>query len=70
MKAIWVRKFTDYRNLALEEAPPPELGAGQVRVDVRATGVGFAVGLWVSGRYQRKPPLPFAPGTEVSGVIA
>jgi NADPH2:quinone reductase len=54
----------------LEEVPPPELGAGQVRIDVRATGVGFAVSLWVSGRYQRKPPLPFAPGTEVSGVIA
>ncbi|MBW1681306.1 MAG: NADPH:quinone oxidoreductase family protein [Deltaproteobacteria bacterium] len=69
MKAIWVREFTDYRNLALEDVAPPELHPGQVRIDVRATGVSFAVSLWVSGKYQRKPPLPFAPGTEAAGVI-
>lgn len=70
MKAIWVKAYTDFKNLTLEEVPEPQLGKGQVRIDVRATGASFALSLVVSGRYQRKPPLPFAPGTEVSGVVA
>ncbi|MBU2550713.1 MAG: NADPH:quinone oxidoreductase family protein [Proteobacteria bacterium] len=70
MKAVWVREYTDYQNLAVEDVPEPEIRPGHVRIDVRATGVSFAVSLWVSGRYQRRPPLPFAPGTEVAGVIA
>ena len=69
MKAVWVKEYTDFKNLTLEEVPEPLLGKGQVRIDVRATGASFAMSLVVSGRYQRKPPLPFAPGTEVSGVI-
>ncbi|MFH1243263.1 MAG: NADPH:quinone oxidoreductase family protein [Pseudomonadota bacterium] len=69
MRAVLVKEFTDFKNLTLEDVPPPQLDEGQVRLDVRATGVSFAVSLWVSGRYQVKPPLPFIPGTEVSGVI-
>ncbi len=69
MKAVWVKEYTDFKNLTLQEVPAPELKKGQVRIDVRATGASFAVSLVVSGRYQRKPPLPFAPGTEVSGII-
>jgi NADPH2:quinone reductase len=69
MKAVLVKAFTEYQNLTVEDIPPPELGPGHVRLGVRATGVGFAVSLWVSGRYQRKPPLPFVPGTEASGVV-
>jgi len=69
MRAVWVKEYTDFKNLVLEEVPAPELKERQVRIDVRATGTGFAVSLVVSGRYQRKPPLPFAPGTEVSGII-
>jgi NADPH2:quinone reductase len=70
MKAVWVKEFTDFKNLAIEDVPAPEIDKGQVRIDVRATGMSFAVSLVVSGRYQRKPPLPFVPGTEVGGVIA
>jgi NADPH2:quinone reductase len=69
MRAVLVKEFTDFKNLTLEDVLPPQLDEGQVRLDVRATGVSFAVSLWVSGRYQVKPPLPFVPGTEVSGVI-
>ena len=32
-------------------------------------GLSFATSLVTEGRYQRKPPLPFSPGTEVAGVI-
>jgi NADPH2:quinone reductase len=31
--------------------------------------MSFATSLVTEGRYQRKPPLPFSPGTEIAGVI-
>ena len=37
---------------------------------VRAAGVNFADNLMIAGQYQFKPPFPFSPGFEVSGVIA
>jgi len=45
------------------------VGRGEVRIRIHAAGVSFATTLVVAGRYQRKPPLPFTPGTEISGVI-
>ena len=51
------------------ERPAPVCAAGQVRIRVRHAGVGFALSLFVSGKYQRKPPLPFTPGTEAAGEI-
>ena len=43
--------------------------AKQVRVQVQAAGVSFAQSLVVEGRYQRKPPLPFSPGSEIAGIV-
>jgi len=40
-----------------------------VRIRVEAAGVSFATQLVVAGKYQRKPPLPFTPGTEVAGTV-
>ncbi len=34
-----------------------------------ASGVNFVDGLFVEGRYQVKPPLPFVPGGEIAGVV-
>src|SRR3546814_9261218 len=31
--------------------------------------VSFATSLVVEGKYQRKPPRPFTPGTEVAGIV-
>jgi NADPH2:quinone reductase len=56
--------------LVLEEVATPEPGPGEVLVEVRACGLNFADTLLAAGRYQEKPPLPFAPGLEVSGVVA
>lgn len=50
-------------------APVPEPGLGEVRLKVRACGLNFADTLMVTGTYQVKPPLPFAPGFEVAGVV-
>jgi NADPH:quinone reductase len=60
--------------LSLVEVPEPEAshmltpGAGVV-VDVHAAGVSFPEVLQSRGQYQMRPPLPFVPGSEVSGVV-
>ncbi len=56
-------------GLILDEVGMPEPGPGQVLLKVRACGVNFADTLIVRGRYQEKPPLPFAPGMEVCGTV-
>jgi NADPH2:quinone reductase len=62
-------RWCHWSELSLQRIPRPALGPGQVRIRVRHAGVGFAVSLFVSGKYQRKPPLPFTPGTEAAGEI-
>ncbi len=69
MKAMICRQWGGPEDLKLEDAPRPSLKSGQVRIAVRATGVSFATTLVIAGKYQRRPPFPFAPGTEVSGVV-
>jgi len=63
------RQWGPPESLGLEDVVRPPLGPAQVRIAVRAAGVSFATSLVIAGKYQRKPPLPFAPGTEVSGTI-
>ncbi|MGS1109499.1 NADPH:quinone oxidoreductase family protein [Achromobacter anxifer] len=58
-----------WSELEMRRLPRLALQAGQVRLRVRHAGVGFALSLFVAGKYQRKPPLPFTPGTEVAGEI-
>jgi NADPH2:quinone reductase len=55
--------------LRVEEQPDPEPGRGEVAVAVEAAGVNFVDGLFVAGRYQIKPRLPFVPGSEVAGHV-
>lgn len=62
-------RFGHWSELELTQLPRQPLAPGQVRLRVRHAGVGFAVGLFVSGKYQRKPPLPFTPGTEAAGEV-
>ncbi len=56
--------------LRVEERPDPEPGPGDVAIAVEAAGVNFVDGLFVAGRYQIKPSLPFVPGNEVAGHVA
>jgi NADPH2:quinone reductase len=69
MKAMICRQWGGPEDLRLEEVEPAPLKAGQVRIKIRAAGVSFATTLVIAGKYQRRPPFPFAPGTEVSGVV-
>ena len=70
MRGLVCRDWRPFEELELaDDLPRPELKPGAVRIRVRAVGVSFATGLVVSGRYQRKPPRPFVPGTEIAGEI-
>jgi NADPH2:quinone reductase len=69
MRAMICRQWGGPEDLRLEEVDSPPLGKGQARIEVRAAGVSFATTLVIAGKYQRRPPFPFAPGTEVSGVV-
>lgn len=51
-------------HLGLPKVPPMH-----VRIRVIAAGLNFADALQVQGQYQVKPPLPFVPGAECSGVV-
>jgi NADPH:quinone reductase len=69
MKAMICRRWGGPGDLRLEEIERPALKPGQVRIAVRAAGISFATTLVIAGKYQRRPPFPFAPGTEVSGIV-
>lgn len=70
MKAVVCKEFGPIENLVVEELPDPTPGTGEVVIDIKAAGVNFPDGLMVRGEYQMKPPRPFTPGNEVSGVVS
>ncbi|KAK1285766.1 hypothetical protein QJS10_CPB20g00048 [Acorus calamus] len=50
--------------------PVPDLQSPtSVRIRVRATSLNYANYLQILGKYQEKPPLPFVPGSDYSGVV-
>ncbi len=69
MKAIVCETFGPPNTLKQVDVEQPALKPDGVRVSVRAAGVGFVDGLMIQGKYQVKPPLPYFPGSEFSGVV-
>ncbi len=69
MRAVLCETWRDFSELELKEIAPPALRPGALRIRVEAAGVSFATQLVVAGKYQRRPPLPFVPGTEVAGTV-
>jgi NADPH:quinone reductase len=67
--AIECAAFGPIEDLRVVERDPVPLGPGQIRLAVSASGVNFVDGLFVEGRYQIKPPVPFVPGGEVVGRV-
>ncbi|MCG6903019.1 MAG: NADPH:quinone oxidoreductase family protein [Rhodobacter sp.] len=47
----------------------PQPARGEVRIAVHAAGVNFPDTIIIRDLYQYKPPRPFAPGGEISGVV-
>jgi NADPH2:quinone reductase len=69
MKAIRCTALGPPAGLAIEEAPRPVPGPGEVLVRVKAAALNFPDVLMIQGLYQVKPPLPFTPGFELSGTV-
>jgi len=70
MKAIVCHKHGAPHNvLVFEDQDNPVPGRGQVVIEVKAAGITYVDALLVQGMYQYSLPLPFIPGTEVSGII-
>ncbi|GGJ03320.1 NADPH:quinone oxidoreductase family protein [Neoroseomonas lacus] len=69
MRAVVCETWRPFDALELKEVPRPQMRPHGVRIRIEASGVSFATQLVVEGKYQRKPPLPFIPGTEVVGTV-
>lgn len=69
MRALVCESWREFDALEVKDIAPPPLRPGGIRIRVAAAGVSFATRLVVAGTYQRKPPLPFTPGTEVAGTV-
>jgi NADPH2:quinone reductase len=69
MKALICEAFGPIANLQIKDMPSPQPGPGQLLVQMKSAGVNFPDALMVQGKYQVKPPFPFAPGGEIAGVV-
>lgn len=69
MRAVIGHKFGGIDDLRLEDVPSPSLEPGTIRILVHAAGVSFANLLFIAGKHQNRPSLPFIPGTEIAGLV-
>lgn len=70
MKALMSTKVGGPDSLEMLETEAPTAGKGQVIIDIKACSINYPDVLIIQDMYQFKPARPFAPGGEVSGVIA
>jgi NADPH2:quinone reductase len=66
-RAMVCREYGPPESLAIGHLAREELGPDDIRIRVRAASVNFPDTLMIQGKYQVKPPTPFAPGFEVAG---
>ncbi|MEN9686568.1 MAG: hypothetical protein RLZZ28_2354, partial [Bacteroidota bacterium] len=69
MKAVVCKQYGLPHQLSVEDIPAPAISDRQVLIEVKACGVNFPDTLIIQNKYQFKPPLPFAPGGEVAGIV-
>ncbi|MGH8318142.1 MAG: NADPH:quinone oxidoreductase family protein [Steroidobacteraceae bacterium] len=69
MRALLSRRPGGPETLELDDIAEPVADSAQVRVAVRACGVNFPDLLLIQDLYQVKLPRPFAPGSEISGIV-
>ena len=68
-RAVEITEFGDAGTMTVREVEPPEPGAGEVRIEVRAAGINFADIMQRRGHYHGGPEPPYRPGMEAAGVI-
>jgi NADPH2:quinone reductase len=69
VKAVVLRETGGPETLSVDDVPEPEAGDGQVRLQVRASGINFLDVLVRQGRYPQMPELPTILGVEVAGDV-
>lgn len=69
MKAWQVHEWCEPAGMAFEDVAVPAPGPGEVLIRNRAASLNFFDILQVQGKYQVRPPFPFAPGGEVAGIV-
>ena len=69
MRAVVITKHGGPGVLHVQERPDPEIGEGQVRIAVAASGINFADVMARMGLYQDAPKTPCVVGYEVAGTI-
>ena len=70
MKALVCHEYGPIENLKIEEITDPVPQDDEIIIDVAYASVNYPDTLIVQGLYQVKPPLPFVPGHECSGVVS
>jgi NADPH2:quinone reductase len=69
MRAVLCNTFTGAEDLHVDEIDEPRPAADEILIEVHAASVSFMDHLMVSGLYQMRPPTPFVPGTEATGIV-
>jgi NADPH:quinone reductase-like Zn-dependent oxidoreductase len=69
MRAVVITKHGGPGVFEVQERPDPEIGPGEVRVDVAAAGINFADVMARMGLYPDAPKTPCVVGYEVAGTI-
>lgn len=69
MKALLSVATGGPETLVLSEIDTPVAGPGQLLVAVKACAVNYPDVLIIEDKYQFKPARPFAPGSEIAGVV-
>jgi NADPH2:quinone reductase len=68
-RAVMVTKAGGPEDLRIVDLPVEPPGAGQLRVKVRAAGVGSTDLIVLAGKYSFAPKIPLVPGYEIAGVV-
>lgn len=69
MRAVVITENGDPEVLEVQERPDPQVGPGEVRVEVRAAGINFADLLARTGMYPDAPKPPSVVGYDIAGVV-
>ena len=69
MRAVMCRELGEPESLVVEQIPTSRCSPNQVRVHIWASGLNYVDALFVQGKYQIRPQLPFIPGSEIAGEI-
>jgi NADPH2:quinone reductase len=69
MKAVRAETLGPPERYRLVETPSRAPGPHEARIAIHYAGVSFVDVLTAAGGYQVKPPTPFTPGSEFSGIV-